>query len=147
MEIHALLFSPVLLTILIYKFCWKFLVISQVSYLNHLSVSSHKKQKDSLETRAIYINLVSLWYIKNYRTTKKHRESKHGKLWRGSAACRSFSCYYGWNRSWYTCNCKEVELKINFHTSKYFFRTIPAINASFAPKYVHLQGSEVREKL
>ena len=82
MEIHAFLFFPVLLTILIYKFCGNFLVISHVSYLNHLSVSSHKKQKDSLETRAIYINLVSLWYIKNYRTTKstgnQNMESSEG---------------------------------------------------------------------
>ena len=31
-------------------------------------------------------------------------------------------------------------LKLIFIHQGYFFRKIPAINASFAPKYVHLQG-------
>ena len=42
---------------------------------------------------------------------------------------------------------KKWNLKLIFIHQRYFFRTIPAINASFAPKYVYLQGSEVREKL
>ena len=32
-----------------------------------------------------------------------------------------------------------MELEINLHTQVYFFRKVPAINATFPPTYVHLQ--------
>ena len=60
------------------------------------STHSHKKKTDSLETRTVFIKI----YLVSSKFTKKLKTSginfkKHIKLWRGSAACRSFSCYYG----------------------------------------------------
>ena len=60
--------------------------------------------------------------------------TKHGKLERGSATCRSFSCCYGKYRGCYTSNCKEVEWKMNLNTSSILFQKDSNYKCQFCTK-------------
>ena len=90
------------------------------NFLRNLCLLYHslKKRKDSLETRAVDSrNLFGIIKFTERPKTPGINFKKLGKLWRESATCRNFSCYYGQNRRWYISNCEEVELEMNLHTS------------------------------
>ena len=101
---------------------------------------SHKKRKDSLETRAVYIEIILVsWNLPN--------GSKHqGWILRNMAISEGDKLLAG---AFHVVTDKieadilQITKKWNwkwiFIHQGYFFRKIPAINASFASKYVHLQ--------
>ena len=98
---------------------------------------SHKKRKGSLETRSLYIEI----YLISWN-------SPFGPKYRGSIL-RSMASYEGDQplaRAFHTIMDKTeadilpVKKKWIFMHQEYFFRKIPAINACFASKDVHLWG-------
>ena len=102
---------------------------------------SHKKRKDSLETWAVYIETPWVsWGILG----PKHRGSILKNNMAGSEENQllagAFHAIMGKIEAGILQIAKKWNWKWIFMYQGYFFRKIPAINASFAPKYVHLQG-------
>ena len=100
---------------------------------------SLKKRRDSLETRAVYIeiSLVS-WNLPN---GPKHR----GSILKNMASSEgdqllagAFHAIMGKIEAGILQIAKKWNWKWIFMYQGYFFRKIPATNASFAPKYMHL---------
>ena len=103
---------------------WKCHLLDYFLYLRSVAITynklnrSHKKRKDCLETRGVYIKVAMVsWNLSN---DQKRRIifKKHGLLWRGVVTCRCFSS-----------------------------EKILAVNASFASKHVHLQGWSLKFKI
>ena len=96
---------------------------------------SHKKRKDSLETRVVFMEISMLsWNLPN---VPKHWGSllkKHGFLWRKSAICRWFSCSSGWNERWYASIYKELELEMDSLTSRILLQKASSYNYQFCTK-------------
>ena len=55
-------------------------------------------------------------------------------LWRGSATCRSFSCYCGLSKGWHTSNCKEIDLKLYLLTASILFLKVSGDKYRFCTK-------------
>ena len=104
-------------------------------YFNHI----HKKRKDSLETRAVYIEIA--WVSWNLPNGPKHRgsilknmaSSEGDQLLAGACHAIMGKIEAGIPQTAKKWNCKWILMY-----QGYFFRKIPAINGSFAPKYAHL---------
>ena len=102
---------------------------------------SHKKRKDCLETRAVYIEISLLSC--NLPDGPKHR----GSVLRNTEISEGDQLLSG--ASYAIMDIIEFDIlqiakkwnwKWIFIQQGYFFRKIPAINASFAPKYLPPQG-------
>ena len=106
---------------------------------------SHKKRKDSLETRAVYIeNPLVSWNLPN---GPKHRASvlKNMASSEGDQLLAgAFPAIVGKIEAGILQIAKNWNWKWIFMCQGYIFRKIPAVNASFASKYAHLQGWPLR---
>ena len=97
---------------------------------------SLKKRKDSLETQTVYIE------ISKAQNSPKHR----GSIFRNMASSEgnqllagAFHAIMDKIEAHILQTAKKWNWKRIFMHRGYFFRKIPAINATFAPKYMHLQ--------
>ena len=102
---------------------------------------SHKKRKDSLETRAVYIEISLVSWI--LPKGPKHRGSiltNMASFERDQPLARAFHAMMDKIGTGTLQIAKKWNWKWIFIHQWYFFRKMAAIKASFAPEYVHLQS-------
>ena len=113
----------------------RFFCIERKHGKNH----SHKKRKDGLEAWAVYIEITLIsWNLlngpKHWGSILKNMGSSQGDQLHEGA----FHAIMGKIEAGLLQIAKKWNWKWIFMYQGYFFRKIPAINGSFAPKYAHL---------
>ena len=105
--------------------------------LNH----SQKKRNEKMETRVVFIEISLVFW--NSPNSPRHRGSSLRNMTNSEGIhllARTFHAIMYKIKTDILQIAEKWNLKWIFIHQGYFFREIPAINVSFAPNYVYLQG-------
>ena len=106
---------------------------------------SHKKQKDSLETQTVYIEIyLTSWNLLNIPKRRGSNLRNIASSEGSHLVAGAFHVIMDKIEADILQIAKKWNWKWIVRHQAYFSERYPAMNSSFAPKYVHLQGCSLK---